>query len=406
MTRLIHDRFAKDYLSEILAPLGIVSPGREVSSEVRQIDVYFTPNSPSPDDLAKLGVLGQMATTPALFEPFRNPAGVSEILGCLSKLLEVRAELERQSRRDNIRERELPYLWVLTPTASEALLNGFHALADRENWERGIYHCGEHFRMAIVAIHQLPETPQTLWLRILGRGSTQQRAIAALNALPEDDPLRSVTIELVYQLQSSLTGNREQDLGLEDRELIMAIVPLFQERLAAVREEGREEGLEQGREQGLEQGLERGLEQGREQGLEQGLEQGREQGLEQGLEQGRIQGQRLILESFLQVRLGELDPIFPVLITPISAVQAVDFSRLLVQLSVLPVDEMALQQAKQLLMNAVLRMRFPQWDDRLNSLIPQLLMFSPEQLAVLFSQFSQLPELSVEDLCDRLGNGV
>jgi hypothetical protein len=361
MTRLIHDRFAKDYLSEILAPLGIVSPGREVSSEVRQIDVYFTPNSPSPDDLAKLGVLGQMATTPALFEPFRNPAGVSEILGCLSKLLEVRAELERQSRRDKIGAGELPYLWVLTPTASEALLNGFHAFADQENWVRGIYHCGEHFRMAIVAIHQLPETPQTLWLRILGRGSTQQRAIAALNALPVDDPLRSVTIELVYQLQSSLTGNREQDLELEDRELIMAIVPLFQERLAAVREEGREEGLEQ----------------------------------------GRIQGQRLILESFLQVRFGELDPIFPILIPPISAGQAVDFSRLLVQLSLLPVDEMALPQAKQLLINEVLKMRFPEWDDRLHSLLPQLLMFSPEQLALLLSQ---LPELSVENLCDRLGN--
>jgi hypothetical protein len=150
---------------------------------------------------------------------------------------------------------------------------------------------------------------------------------------------------------------------LEDRELIMAIVPLFQERLAAVREEGREEGLERGR------------------------------------EQGRIQGQRLILESFLQVRFGELEPIFSVLITPISAGQAVDFSRLLVQLSMLPVDEMALPQAKQLLMNAVLRMRFPEWDDRLHSLLPQLLMFSPEQLTLLLSQ---LPELSVDDLCDRL----
>jgi hypothetical protein len=83
MTRLIHDRFAKDYLSEILAPLGAVSPGREISSEVRQIDVYFTPFSESPDYLEKLGVLGKMATTPALFEAFRNPAGVSEILGCL-----------------------------------------------------------------------------------------------------------------------------------------------------------------------------------------------------------------------------------------------------------------------------------------------------------------------------------
>jgi hypothetical protein len=39
-------------------------------------------------------------------------------------------------------------------------------------------------RTAIVVIHQLPETSETLWLRLLGRGSVQEQALIELQALP------------------------------------------------------------------------------------------------------------------------------------------------------------------------------------------------------------------------------
>lgn len=73
MTRFIHDQFAKDYLAELLSPLGVVNPNRGVNSEVREVDVYFTPSTLTQDYMEMLGVLGKMAATTALFEPFRNP---------------------------------------------------------------------------------------------------------------------------------------------------------------------------------------------------------------------------------------------------------------------------------------------------------------------------------------------
>ncbi|HBE32773.1 MAG TPA: flagellar assembly protein H, partial [Cyanobacteria bacterium UBA11368] len=82
MTRFIYDQFAKDYLSELLSPLGAVVPSRDVASEVREIDVYFTPSSATSDYVENLGLLGKMATTAALFEPFRNPVTVSEVRSC------------------------------------------------------------------------------------------------------------------------------------------------------------------------------------------------------------------------------------------------------------------------------------------------------------------------------------
>lgn len=43
MTRFIHDQFAKQYLSELLSSFGTVETIKDIASEVRQVDVYFTP---------------------------------------------------------------------------------------------------------------------------------------------------------------------------------------------------------------------------------------------------------------------------------------------------------------------------------------------------------------------------
>ena len=175
MTRFIHDRFAKEYLEEMLSPIGTVNIGRDVTSEVREIDVYFTPGTPIPEYTENLGLLGKMACTTAIFEPFRNPIAVSDVWNCTSKLFDLRRELERQARRDNTRydDAKLPFLWILTPTASKSIVSGFGGIPNPSSWLEGIYFFPEHWQGAIVVIHQLPETPETLWLRILGKGKVQ-----------------------------------------------------------------------------------------------------------------------------------------------------------------------------------------------------------------------------------------
>jgi hypothetical protein len=141
MTRFPYDQFAKDYLKELLLPLGEVETSRKVAAEVREIDVYFAPSPQPPDNTISLGLLGRFAATPALFEPFRNAATSSEIRGCMHKLFDVVADLERQTKRNNTRvsEIELPHLWILSPTASVSVLDGFRAKLDEDNWGAGVY---------------------------------------------------------------------------------------------------------------------------------------------------------------------------------------------------------------------------------------------------------------------------
>ena len=370
MTRFIHDLFAKEYLEELLSPIGTVNVGRDVTSEVREIDVYFTPRTAIPEYSETLGLLGKMANTTAIFEPFRNPANVSEICSCLGKLLDVRGELERKFRRENTRydDGQLPKLWILMPTASKALVDSFNAIPDTENWMQGIYFLGESLRTAIVAIHQLPETPETLWLRILGKGGVQQRAISQLSALAADEPLRIIALELLYRLQSNLVTDVPQELEPEERELIMAIAPLFQQQIQAAKQQAREEGLEQG--------------------------------LEEGLERGRQEQQRLILENFLRVRFGELSPKMTVFLSPISKLAAAEFTVLLLAISMLTVDETGREAAVKLLAESVLQMRSPELGDILPTAVTNLLALPVAELTLFVEQ---LPQLSGEGLRERLG---
>jgi len=80
--------------------LGKVESSKRVAAEVRQIDVWFSPASTQKASTNTLGLLGKIATTPCIFEPFRNPVTTGEILDCVLKLLEVRGEQVREANRE------------------------------------------------------------------------------------------------------------------------------------------------------------------------------------------------------------------------------------------------------------------------------------------------------------------
>ncbi|MCL1473980.1 hypothetical protein [Argonema antarcticum] len=313
MTRFPHDQFAKDYLKELLTPLGQVETSRNVAGEVREIDVWFTPSSTPTVHTQTLGLLGRFATTTSIFEPFRNAVTASQIRSCMSKLFDVHADLERQAKRENTRinESDLPKLWILTPTASPLLLDGFGVIPERENCPPGVYLFSENFKTAIVAIHQLPRTPETLWLRILGKGTVQKQAINELTALPEGNQFRVNALELLYNLRVILDAN--QNLDEEDRELIMQLSPLYLERLDAAVQEGMQQGIQEGMQQGMQQGI--------------------QEGMQQGIQEGMQQGQRVVVENLLMVRFDTLDEELRGIVNPLLELPPEEFTSLLLQLS-------------------------------------------------------------------------
>ncbi|GAB1542328.1 hypothetical protein NUACC21_50020 [Scytonema sp. NUACC21] len=256
MTRFIHDKFAKDYLEELLKNYGEVKSSKKVSGEIKEIDVLFIPTQPQSSNIQILGLLGRFAEFPMMLEPFRNAASEDEICDCLIKLLEAKAEMRRDAKSENtkLQQEQIPKLWILTPTASAKILPSFNVTQQAE-WLPGIYFLADALRTAIVAIHQLPPTPETLWLRLLGRGRVQEQAIIELQGLPGDNPYQKATLELIYNLRENLRVN--QNIDEDDRELIMRLEPLYQRNREQAKQEGRLEGLLEGRQEGLLEGEQR-----------------------------------------------------------------------------------------------------------------------------------------------------
>jgi DNA-binding transcriptional ArsR family regulator len=293
MTKFPYDSFAKDYLKELLSPLGSVETSKDVAGEVREIDVYFAPNGNPQIDKKILGLLGKFADKKALIEPFRNAVTKSEVRSCTAKLLDTCARFEREAKRNNtsIDEDSLPRLWILSPTASKDLLGGFGGELNELEWGSGIYFFDESWRGAIVAIHQLPVNPETLWLRLLGKGRVQQRAIEEVQALDINNPLRSKAIDLLANLKTTLELN--QSLDVEDREFVMQLSPIYEQRLAEAIQQGRQEGRQE----------------------------------------GEINERRTIIENLLRVRFGSEELQLSAIIEPLLALPPEEFSSLLLQLS-------------------------------------------------------------------------
>jgi len=179
----------------------------------------------------------------------------------------------------------------LSPTASESILDGFRTSIDEEKWGKGIHFLGEYLRTAIVAIHQLPCTEDTLWLRILGKGKVQKQAIEELEALPYTNPIRSKAIDLLLSLKTTLEVS--QNLDEEDRDLIMRLSPIYEQKLAEAKQQGLQEGLQEG-----------------------------------------IQAERRqVIENVLQVRFGSLDAELSAVIEPLLKLTPEQFTPILLQLS-------------------------------------------------------------------------
>ncbi|MGV0023641.1 flagellar assembly protein H [Phormidesmis priestleyi] len=284
MTQIPFDQLAKQFLPAVLTPLSDVERSLEVPGESKFVDVWFEPATTPEIDPASLGVLGKIATTPCLIEPFRNPPTRTEVRTCLLKLLWVQEEEHRQASRQNTRlaETGLSQLWILASSVSRPLLEDF-GVTLRDDWVPGIYFLANALKSAIVSIDQLPEIEETLWLRILGRDTTQRRAIAEVIALPQSDPRRAETLQMLTAWKVTIEMN--DPLETEDEALLIALSQAYLE-------------------------------------WEQTTEQ-----------RGEQRGERKVVESLLRAKFGELDASFAAIVPQILSLPTEEYTVLLLQLS-------------------------------------------------------------------------
>lgn len=287
MSRTPFDQFAKQFFESFLAPLGEVQTNFEVPGEPKFIDIWFSPTNQPNVNSQDIGILAEIATLPCLIEPFRNQPKPSEVRSCLSKLFHVIADFERRAKREEetVKEDELPRLWIITPSASDDLLSNACAFQS-EDWLTGIYFLPKVLRTAVIAINKLPRTPETLWLRIFGKGVIIQQAIDEVIGFNEDDPRRSTILQLLATWKISIEAS--DLIQQEDREYIMTLSQAYLEWEKETKRRGIEEGMQQ--------------------------------------------GQRQVVENLLKARFGELDEELAGIVEPMLQLPPQEYSSLLLQL--------------------------------------------------------------------------
>jgi len=120
------------------------------------------------------------------------------------------------------------------------MITGLGATEIVEDWVKGVYFLPNILKTAIVVIHQLPENEDTLWLRVLGKGGTQKRAVEELTELPKNNPFRENLLEILADWRKNL--ELRDNLSREEEEVIMNLSPAYLQQ----REEWKQEGTLEG----------------------------------------------------------------------------------------------------------------------------------------------------------------
>jgi Domain of unknown function (DUF4351) len=219
------DQLAKNLLRDALSRACTAETEVEVLAATQKIDVYTAPDPARAAERSHMGLLGELAAQPCLFEPFHDTPTLRQLRRCLNKQHTWYHELERRTRaagssrappaesgRDRSAANEVPFpvLVVISPGPPETVLDAYGCKQIRP----GIYQAaGSGLALRIVVLAELPRTPETLLLRLLGKGHVFSQALTDLALLPRDAWERSIATPLLvhFQLESDEHQTHEED---------------------------------------------------------------------------------------------------------------------------------------------------------------------------------------------------
>ncbi len=201
MTQNPFDAFSKEFLADLLTPYGTVERSFEVPGESKYIDLLFLPIASSITRAKPkvTGSLKQVISTPSVLEIYSGSPSEDEVFTCITKLCWLREDIVRKANRDDhkLKDNEYPRLWILAHSLSAPVRKKFGVIRKPRS-AQGIYHFpNPALRSVMVSLKDLPDRPDTLWMRLLSRGETQAQAITEVMALSLEDPRRTPLLRML-----------------------------------------------------------------------------------------------------------------------------------------------------------------------------------------------------------------
>jgi hypothetical protein len=221
------EAFTQPYLRALLPGLGDISGDPSTTTLAQSI--AFQPTPQTANARRFLGVFGQILAYPCWLHPLDR---------CIQPA-DIHLPIEPATGY-------APILWICTPSLS---LPQRWQWKLKPDWGKGIYDVAP--QIVVVVLDQLPATPETVWLRLMGEGKLQAQAIADLMRLPLNHPQRRRTIDILATIRINLTA--QSNLSPELQEIVMNLTPAYEkwrrDTLAEGHEVGHAEGTQKGRQQ-------------------------------------------------------------------------------------------------------------------------------------------------------------
>ncbi len=200
-----HDLFCKHLLFEALEPISRAEMEKPIAVlDAQYVDLYCEPlpERPSPDQLPHLGLLFRMTEWRCLFEPFSDSPAIDDIDNNLRKQLALHHLLRRGCKPERPPK---PILWILSPGRPEEVIRSF-ALQPAADWPTGFYAAAPGLQLFVVVIAELPKTPETRLLRLLGSRWERFRAVREVLNLPTGDVQRQPVVALLLAFRYFFVG--------------------------------------------------------------------------------------------------------------------------------------------------------------------------------------------------------
>ena len=225
------DTLAKGLIDASLAPWCAVSIQQPVSMDTLYADALVEPRPGAQDALSARGLLGRMAMSPCVIEPFALTPTVVSVDRCMARTSMLRAE------------REVPFgLWLITPGVPSAVIDAWRLVEDPA-WGGGVFLASTPRAPRVVVAAALPRSRDTLLLRLMGRGLTLRYALEDFEALPFGAWERGFIPRLLLRVRGELVRMGAAATNSEELQMrYQEIVAETDRVMDALRAEGRAEG--------------------------------------------------------------------------------------------------------------------------------------------------------------------
>jgi hypothetical protein len=270
MAQYKHDRFFKFYIQSLYKTKGNTLQNIQVrNDEDLEIDLMFLGDRTNlgwqQEDLGLFDRLMQVNTT-IVIEHFSGYLEDMDIHKSITRknlywepkkkeqieLIRTNENLKKSQRLSPESlakiESQNPFTWILTVHCSEQLLQSFQAQLEGV----GVYRLPEFLRMGIVVIDRLPDSPETLWLKMLGDKESARRAFGKIEQLSSErrekvDIIRACVKYCVY-----LRDIPTDSLTIEERDFMKTMEEIdawYDAQMSNAELKGKLEGEARGKEQ-------------------------------------------------------------------------------------------------------------------------------------------------------------